>query len=179
MKILLASRNPDKLREVQSKVNSLSIQILPVTRFHNLSEVEEDGDTLEANALKKALTLHQLVNIPTLADDTGLEVAALQGAPGVFSSRFAGPGATYADNVNKLLLDLQGIPWEKRQASFRCVLAYADQGKVLLFEGRTEGLISTQAQGTGGFGYDPIFYIPEERKTFAELTLDRKNEISH
>ncbi len=179
MKILFASHNRDKLREVSRKVGPLGLEVLSAHDFPNLPEVEEDGETLEANAQKKALTLHRLTHLPTLADDTGLEVEALGGRPGVYSSRFAGPGATYADNVAKLLCDLEGTPREKRQARFRCVLAYVEAGKTQYFEGIIDGLIAEHASGRHGFGYDPIFYVPSENQTFAELTLERKNQISH
>ena len=179
MKILFASRNPDKLREVSSKVEPFGFELLSARDFPDLPEVEEDGETLEANAQKKALTLHRLTNLPTLADDTGLEVEALDGKPGVHSSRFAGPGATYADNVKKLLNEMIGVPREKRKACFRCVLAFIEPRNTHFFEGKINGLIHEKATGQGGFGYDPVFYIPEEKMTFAELTLERKNQISH
>jgi XTP/dITP diphosphohydrolase len=179
MKILFASRNRDKLKEVSCKVEPFGIEVLSPNDFTNLPEIEEDGETLAANAQKKALTLHRLSNLPTLADDTGLEVEALGGRPGVYSSRFAGPGATYADNVDKLLRDMAGVPREKRRAAFRCVLAYVHVGKTQCFEGIIAGLIAEKASGQNGFGYDPIFYVPDEKLTFAELTLERKNQISH
>ena len=179
MKILLASRNPDKLKEVSRKVEPFGFELLSASDFPDLPEIEEDGETLKANAQKKALILHRLTNLPTLADDTGLEVEAMGGRPGVYSSRFAGPGATYADNVEKLLRDMEGVPQEKRQARFRCVLAYVDAGKTQYFEGIIDGFIAEKASGQRGFGYDPIFYVPDEKMTFAELTLERKNQISH
>jgi len=179
MKILFASRNPDKLREVISKVQPFGFEVLSARDFPDLPEVEEDGETLEANAQKKALTLHRLTNLPTLADDTGLEVEALGGRPGVRSSRFAGPGATYADNVKKLLKEMMGVPWENRKACFRCVLAFVESGNARFFEGKIDGFIVDKASGQNGFGYDPVFYMPDEKMTFAELTLERKNQISH
>lgn len=179
MKILLASRNRDKLREVRGKVAPLGVEILTPADFPNLPEVEEDGRTLEENARKKALTLYRLAGIPTLADDTGLEVDALNGKPGVYSSRFAGERATYADNVNKLLRELAGIPWGERWAQFRCVLAYASEGQARLFEGRIEGVITLEAMGGNGFGYDPVFWVAGEGKTLAQLSLKHKNQISH
>ncbi len=179
MKILIASRNPDKLREIQNKVSSLDIQIVSPKDFPNLPEIEEDGDTLEANAIKKAVALHKLTNLPALADDTGLEVEALDGRPGLYSARYAGPEATYQDNVKKLLEELQGIPEERRGAVFRCVLAYASGPDVKLFEGAVKGMITDKPQGKNGFGYDPVFFIPEEGKTFAQMPLERKNSISH
>ncbi|HDH58257.1 MAG TPA: RdgB/HAM1 family non-canonical purine NTP pyrophosphatase [Bacteroidetes bacterium] len=179
MKILIASRNPDKLREIQNKVSSLDIQIVSPKDFPNLPEIEEDGDTLEANAIKKAVALHKLTNLPALADDTGLEVEALDGRPGLYSARYAGPEATYQDNVKKLLEELQGVPEERRGAVVRCVLAYASGPDVKLFEGAVKGMITDKPQGKNGFGYDPVFFIPEEGKTFAQMPLERKNSISH
>jgi XTP/dITP diphosphohydrolase len=179
VKILLASRNKDKLNEIRGRVASLDVDILTPDDFSNLPEVEEDGDTLEANALKKALTLHQLTGLPTLADDTGLEVEALNGAPGVYSSRYDGPQATYASNCAKLLRDLRDVPETQRQAQFRCVLAYIEEGQTRLFEGQIKGVITAAPLGENGFGYDPVFYIPELGKTMAQMTLEEKNRISH
>ena len=180
MQILLASRNPDKLKEIREKVVDLGIKVLSPSDFPTeLPEVEEDGETLEANAIKKAIALSKLTNLPTLADDTGLEVDALGGAPGVFSARYAGPSATYQDNVNKLLREMENVPTDQRRACFRCVLAYAAKEEVSVFEGRVEGQIITEPRGQSGFGYDPVFLVPEEGKTFAELPLSRKNVLSH
>ncbi|RJP81351.1 MAG: RdgB/HAM1 family non-canonical purine NTP pyrophosphatase [Candidatus Zixiibacteriota bacterium] len=179
MKILLASRNRDKLKEVRGKVAGLSLDVLTPDDFPDLPEVEEDGATLEANAEKKALTLHRLTGLPTLADDTGLEVYALDGAPGVYSSRYAGPGATYADNCRKLLQAMEGVPEKRRGAHFRTVLAWIVDGRVRLFDGRVEGRITTASLGSNGFGYDPVFFVPELGKTLAELSLEEKNRISH
>jgi XTP/dITP diphosphohydrolase len=179
MKILLASRNKDKLREVRGKVVPLGIEVLTPDDFPSLPEVEEDGDTLEANAEKKAITLHQLTGLPTLADDTGLEVEALQGAPGVYSSRYDGPVATYASNCAKLLREMERIPENRRQARFRCVLAYVLNGRTRFFEGVIEGTITTERSGENGFGYDPVFYSKEAGKTMAQMTLKEKNRISH
>jgi XTP/dITP diphosphohydrolase len=179
VKILLDSRNKDKLNEVRGRVTSLGIDILTPDDFPHLPEVEEDGDTLEANAIKKALTLHQLTGLPTLADDTGLEVEALNGAPGVYSSRYDGPLATYASNCAKLLREMSGIPGDRRQAQFRCVLAYLEEGQTHLFEGQIKGVIATTLRGENGFGYEPVFYVPELGKGLAQMTLEEKNFISH
>lgn len=179
MKVLIASRNPDKLREIRDKVASLDIQIVSPADFADLPEIEEDGETLEANAIKKAAALHKLTNLPTLADDTGLEVEALRGEPGVYSARYAGPAATYQDNVEKVLGLMCGVPEEKRGARFRCVLAYATGREVKLFQGEVRGIITSEPAGYNGFGYDPIFFLPEEGKTFAQLPLQKKNAISH
>jgi XTP/dITP diphosphohydrolase len=179
MNILLASRNRDKLKEVRGKVAPLGIEVLTPDDFPGLPEVEEDGATLEANAEKKASALHRLTGLPTLADDTGLEVNALGGAPGVYSSRYSGPGATYESNCRKLLQEMNGVPEARRGARFRTVIAWIQQGRVVLFEGVVEGWITQAPAGANGFGYDPVFFVPELGRTLAELSLDEKNQISH
>jgi XTP/dITP diphosphohydrolase len=179
MKILLASRNRDKYREIAEKIKPLGIALLSPDDFKDLPEVEEDGATLQDNAYKKAVTLHRITGLPALADDTGLEVEVIGGAPGVYSSRYAGPNATYADNVAKLLNDLRGVPFEQRKARFRCVIAFLEDGYARFFEGGLHGYISLEPKGQNGFGYDPIFYLPAEKKTLAELSLKEKNRISH
>jgi XTP/dITP diphosphohydrolase len=177
--IVLATRNQDKIIEIRDALAGLPIHILNLDSFPDAPEVIEDGDTLEANAVKKALAIHQHTNLPAVADDTGLMVEALDGAPGVFSSRFAGPGATYADNVQKLLRLMQGVPPSQRTAEFRTVIALAAPGKTHLVEGRCRGEITLAPRGSNGFGYDPVFFVPELNKTFAELTLAEKNRVSH
>ncbi len=178
-KLVLSTRNQDKIIEIRDALAGLSIHILNLDSFPNAPEVIEDGDTLEANAIKKALVIHQHTNLPAVADDTGLMVEALDGAPGVFSSRFAGPGATYADNVQKLLRMMEGVPPSQRTAEFRTVIALAMQGKTHLVEGRCRGEITLAPRGSNGFGYDPVFLVPELNKTFAELALAEKNQVSH
>jgi XTP/dITP diphosphohydrolase len=177
--IVLATRNQDKIIEIRDALAGLSIQILNLNSFPGAPEVIEDGDTLAANAIKKALAIHQHTNLPAVADDTGLMVEALDGAPGVFSSRFAGPGATYADNVQKLLNLMEGVPPSQRSAEFRTVIALMVQGKAHVVEGRCHGQITLAPRGSNGFGYDPVFLVPELNKTFAELTLAEKNQVSH
>lgn len=179
MTILFASRNPDKLREVEQKVADLDVRILSPSDFPNLPDIVEDENTLEGNAAKKALALYKLTGFDTIADDTGLEVDALDGRPGVYSARYAGVGATYQDNVNKLLTELSGIPENERGAVFRTVIAYVQGGDLHLFEGEVCGEITEKQMGENGFGYDPVFFLPEEGKTFAELSLDQKNSCSH
>jgi XTP/dITP diphosphohydrolase len=134
---------------------------------------------LEANAIKKALALAKYVNLPTLADDTGLEVDALNGEPGVYSARYAGENATNQDNVEKLLREMETVPDGQRTARFRCVLAYVVGEDVKVLEGVVEGEIIRTPKGYDGFGYDPVFYVPQLGKTFAELPLSEKNRISH
>jgi len=177
--LVLATHNRDKVVELRQSLQGLPIQILSLDHFPDAPEVEEDGDTLEANAIKKALAIHAHTQLPAVADDTGLMVDALNGAPGVYSSRYAGPQATYADNVQKLLHELRGVPELQRRAEFRTVMALVSDGKTHLVEGRCRGRITLAPRGNNGFGYDPVFFVPELNKTFAELTLAEKNQISH
>lgn len=180
MKLVLATANKDKLRELCHALAGLPVEILTRDDFPGLPEVVEDGATLEENALKKARALSAATALPAIGDDTGLEVDALDGAPGVYSSRYAGPGATYADNVRRLLQALSGIPEGRRSARFRCAIALVEpSGAEILVEGRCEGVIVTEPRGIDGFGYDPVFLVPELGRTFAELSLEEKNEISH
>ncbi len=177
--IVLATRNHDKIIEIREALADLPVQLLSLDDFPQAPEVIEDGDTLEANAAKKALAIHHFTQLPAIADDTGLMVEALNGAPGVYSSRFAGPGATYSDNVQKLLRLMEHIPAPQRTAEFRAVIAFAVNGKTHLVDGRCRGQIAFAPRGASGFGYDPVFLVPELNKTFAELTLAEKNQISH
>lgn len=154
-------------------------EIVSLEQFPDAPEVVEDGVTAAANAIKKALAIARHTNLVTLADDTALEVDALGGAPGVCSSRYAGPGATYADNVRKLLRDLTGIPLEQRTARFRCVIAVAEGERVKTVEGVCAGLITLAPRGDGGFGYDPVFLVPAMRRTFAEMSSEQKHRVSH
>ncbi len=178
-KILLATRNKDKVREISNLLSDLSVTVLSIDDFPDIPEVVEDRDTLQDNAVKKAVELSQYFNMPALADDTGLEVDALNGAPGVLSARYAGKNATYSQNVDKLLADLLDVPDEKRTAQFRTVAAFAADGDVVSVEGVCKGVILHARRGHGGFGYDPVFYVPDVGKTFAEMTLEEKNKISH
>ncbi|NOY77901.1 MAG: XTP/dITP diphosphatase [Calditrichaeota bacterium] len=179
MTIVLATKNKDKIREIKKILSDLSIELKTMADFPDMPDVEEDGATLEENALKKAVEFHNFTGLPALADDTGLEVDALSGAPGVYSSRFAGEEASYADNRKKLLEELKGVPEEKRGAQFRCVVAFVDGSYQMTTEGIVRGKILTEERGNGGFGYDPVFWLPEFEKTFAEMDLDKKNGISH
>jgi XTP/dITP diphosphohydrolase len=143
-------------------------------------EVVEDGNSYEANAMKKAKTVAQYTGKIALADDTGLEVDALGGQPGLFSARFAGEGVSYADNRQKLLSLMREVPAIKRAALFRCVMVLAmPGGQTITVEGAVEGIITEEEQGIGGFGYDPVFYLPALQKTLAQLTLVEKNRVSH
>jgi XTP/dITP diphosphohydrolase len=180
MKIVLATGNRDKVRELRHALDGLAIDILTRDDFPGIPETIEDGATLDANALKKARELCEATGLAGVADDTGLEVDALNGEPGVYSSRFAGPGATYADNVNLLLKRMEGVPEKARGAQFRCVIALVEPaGAEILVEGVCEGRILTEARGDGGFGYDPVFLVPSFGRTFAEMSVAEKDGISH
>ena len=180
MDLVLATRNRDKVREIAEILSIHRFQILSLLDFPQLPPVVEDGKSLDENALKKARTCFERTKKPCLADDTGLEVEALDGRPGLYSSRYAGPGATYADNLRKLLREMEGVPEEKRGATFRCVVVIVDsRGEVHRGEGSLKGRIGAESIGADGFGYDPVFYVSSIGKTLAELTLAEKNRISH
>ncbi len=176
---ILATNNSQKIIEMKEILKDLHFEILTLSAFPEIPKVNEDGDTLEANAEKKALSIYQATGIVSLADDTGLEVEYLDRQPGVHSSRFAGEEATYEMNNDKLLRLLKGVPREKRKATFRCVMAIAEEGRMTLLEGRCEGYITEEKRGHHGFGYDPLFYVPHYEMTFAEMPLSLKNKISH
>ena len=183
--IVLATKNADKVRELARLFADLPVErVISATDLGGVPDVVEDGDTLEANALKKAREIAAHTGALCIADDTGLEVDALNGAPGVFAARYAGPGATYADNCAKLLDELDGVAAERRTARFRTVMAVVDpENEEGVFErtvdGVLEGSILSAPRGDGGFGYDPVFLVPELDRTLAELELDEKNRISH
>jgi XTP/dITP diphosphohydrolase len=178
--ILLATRNPDKVRELAALLGDLGIRIRTLADFPTAPEVEEDGTTCEANALKKAREMASTTGIPSVADDTGLEVDALGGRPGVFAARYAGARATYEDNCKKLLRELDGVPPARRTARFITVAALAmREGPSRVATGTLVGIIAEEFMGTQGFGYDPVFFVPELGRTLAELTAEEKNRISH
>jgi len=180
MKIVLATNNQDKIREIKKILSSLPGVILTLEDFPDFPKVEETGRTLEQNAILKAKSIYQFTEMPSVADDSGLEVEALDGAPGVFSSRFAGEHCSYQDNNRKLLTLMKDIPWEKRNAKFVCVVALAkDSDHIVTVRGEVSGFIAMEKRGENGFGYDPVFYLPELNKTFAQLSLEEKNKISH
>lgn len=180
MELVIATRNQGKLKEIRRLLQDTSIAVLGLESFPGLPEVEEDGATFAENARKKAETIAHLTGKLTLADDSGLEVAALNGAPGVHSARYAGPAARDADNNAKLLQALAGVAPEQRQGAFCCAMALAGPGRdTQLFFGRVEGRILTAGRGDGGFGYDPLFLVREFGQTMAELPLETKNRISH
>lgn len=180
MQLLLATRNKDKIKEIRQALVDLPLTILTCDDFLDIPEIEETGATLEENAVLKAKGIYEHSGFPALADDSGLEVDYLNGAPGIYSSRYAGPGCTYDDNNRKLLQELNGVPAEKRTAHFRTVIAIAwSVSEIDVIEGRVEGVIAFENTGNSGFGYDPVFYYPPVGKTFAQMTLDEKNGVSH
>ncbi len=182
-RLVFATRNPGKVVELRQLLAGLDLDILSASDL-DVPEVVEDGDTFAANAAKKALEVSRATGLPALADDSGLEVDALGGAPGVISARYAGPEQDDAHNNQKLLRELAGVPADQRTARFRSVVALADAagrlgGEVLTADGTCEGIILDQPRGTGGFGYDPLFYAPELGCTFAEAGVGPKNDLSH
>ena len=179
MKIVLATHNHDKEIELQHSLRGLGVEICSLSEYPDIGEIEETGATLLENSLLKAHTVHGRTGLPAIADDTGLEVDALDGAPGVYSARFAGVDATYEDNVNKLLSAMEDVPDDMRSARFRTVLSFVDEIQELWTEGSIEGRITEDSRGNMGFGYDPVFYVPRLEKTFAELSIAEKNKISH
>lgn len=188
MKIVLATNNKDKIREILAYFRDLDLDIIPLTPsplggeggVRGEFKLKEEGTTLRDNALQKARTVAKATGQWALADDTGLFVEALEGRPGVFSSRYAGEGATYEQNVSKLLEEMRDVSDEKRDAYFSCVMAlvYPD-GREVTVEGRLEGTIAREPCGDHGFGYDPIFFLPDRACTLAEIPLEEKNKISH
>jgi XTP/dITP diphosphohydrolase len=177
MRLVLATRNPGKVAELRGRLADLGVDLASAADL-GAPPVEEDADTLRGNAEKKARALWEHAGLPALADDTGLEVDALDGRPGVWSARYAGPDADDEANRRHLLAELAGAP--TRTARFRTVLAYADGDGVRCFDGVCEGLITTEEEGTGGFGYDPVFRPSSgDGRTFAEMTAEAKNRISH
>jgi XTP/dITP diphosphohydrolase len=180
MQLVLATNNEDKIREIKDLLDDLPITILTRDDFLEFPDIEETGTTLEENARLKAAAIAAFCDLPALADDSGLEVDALAGAPGVYSSRYAGDNVTYHDNNVKLLTALKIVPPEHRTARFRCVIALSwGEGDVDIVEGTAEGLIAEDIGGKKGFGYDPVFYFPPAGKRFSEMTLQEKNAVSH
>ena len=179
MKVVIATHNKDKLKELKKGLSNLSIDLMDLSSFPEICEIIEDGKTLKENALIKAKTVFDITGIPAIADDTGLEVDAIGGKPGIYTARFAGENCTYMDNVNKMLSVMKNIKESNRGAIFKTVMAFYDGKRELFSEGIVKGIITKEKKGLGGFGYDPIFYVVEEGKTFAEMTIEKKNIISH
>ncbi len=182
--LLVATCNQGKLREIRELLKDLDFKITSLADYPGLPEIVEDGKTFRANAVKKALTISRHTNKLVMGEDSGLEVEALDGAPGIYSARFAGPflGGNADDQKNnaKLLRMLRGVPLQKRQARYRCFAALADGKKLIgVVSGSCSGMISQRAYGKNGFGYDPFFLVPEYNKTFGQLDPQIKAQISH
>ncbi|MCU7891046.1 MAG: RdgB/HAM1 family non-canonical purine NTP pyrophosphatase [Candidatus Thiodiazotropha sp. (ex Ustalcina ferruginea)] len=180
-KIVLASNNAGKVREINQLLASEQITVVPQKDF-NIPDAIEDGLSFVENAIKKARHAASLSGLPAIADDSGIEVDALSGAPGIYSARFAGPGASDQANLQKLLERLKDVPDEKRSARFQCLLVYmrhAEDPTPIICQGTWEGRILFEAQGDNGFGYDPIFYVPTHDCSSAELAAEVKNSLSH
>ncbi|MGV8059601.1 MAG: XTP/dITP diphosphatase [Smithellaceae bacterium] len=180
MKIVFASRNEGKVKEIKSMLAGTGIELVSLNNYSDVPEVIEDGQTFLENALKKARIVAEFTRETVLADDSGLMVDILNGEPGIYSSRYAGENATDEENNSKLLAKLKNIPAEKRTAAFQCVLVlYKKDGNFDFFEGKWQGQIIDDGRGSNGFGYDPIFWVPGLRMTAAELPVEIKNKVSH
>ena len=176
--VVLATKNKGKVEEFTSLLRGMFQKIIPLRDLDSAPDIIEDGSTFRENVLKKARFISEFTQKLTLADDSGLEVEALGGRPGIFSSRYDGESARDKDNINKLLRKLSGL--SNRKGRFICTLALVyPGGKEIVVEGTCEGIIIDEPRGEGGFGYDPVFFIPEMNKTFAELSSEEKNQISH
>ena len=180
MKLVVATKNKGKIKEINSILGDMGITVLSQDDLNINVDVEENGAAFEENAMKKAKEIMAIAGEITLADDSGLEVDYLDGAPGIYSARYGGEGASDADKNNKLLKALEGVPLEERTARFVCVIAASfPDGSSFTVRGECEGRIQFEAQGENGFGYDPLFYIEEYKKTMAQLEPEIKNKISH
>ena len=179
MKLILATHNADKVKELTNRLKKLGVHPVLLSSFPDIGDIPETGKTLTENALIKARTVYRITGLPSLADDTGLEVDALNGAPGVYSARWAGEDCSYRDNVNKMIDEIRSVPEKDRKATFRTIMALVDNERELIAEGVIEGKILSKAKGEGGFGYDPVFYVEKKQKTFAEMTLEEKGQLSH
>jgi XTP/dITP diphosphohydrolase len=180
-RLVVASGNPGKLKELCVLLEDLGADLVPQSALA-VAEVEESGDSFEANALLKARNASRCTGLPAIADDSGLEVDALDGAPGVLSARYAGVGASDEDNMDKLLTALEGVDVSARTARFVCVMVYVENAEdraPAICRGIWEGRILESTSGNGGFGYDPLFFVPSEGVTAAELDPERKNALSH
>tara|TARA_Y100000994_G_scaffold226276_1_gene209119 strand:+ start:131 stop:730 length:600 start_codon:yes stop_codon:yes gene_type:complete len=179
MEIILATHNLDKCKELQASFNDTNIKVYTLKDFPEIDDIIEDGDTLEANAFIKSRTVFNKTGIPTISDDTGLFISALNGEPGIFSARYSGENCSYIDNVNKVLTEMNNIDISLREATFKTVVTYVSKDLELVAEGSVKGIITKKPKGNKGFGYDPIFYVPELQRTFAEMDINEKQKISH
>jgi XTP/dITP diphosphohydrolase len=180
MKIVFASKNEGKLKEIKAILAETGIDLVSLNSYPNVPKIVEDGNSFRENALKKAGIISEFTGENVLADDSGLTVDILNGEPGIYSSRYAGPDASDEENNAKLLENIKSVPVDKRMASFNCVLVfYQKYGEISFFEGKWQGQIIDERRGTKGFGYDPIFWVPELKMTAAELPAEVKNKVSH
>lgn len=180
-RIVLASNNQGKVREIGQLLADRDMEVLPQSAF-DIPEIEETGLSFVENAILKARNAAVLSGLPAIADDSGLEVDALKGAPGIYSARFAGPDATDADNNSRMLAELEDVPDEQRTARFQCLMVYMRHGEdpvPIICQGTWEGRILRTPQGENGFGYDPLFFVPEKNCSAAELPAEVKNAMSH
>ena len=179
MKLWVASANKHKVEEIRHILGP-TVQVRSLIDLPDFGEIEETGETFRENVAIKARALWKHVKEPVFADDSGLEVDALGGRPGVYSMRYSAPNPTHEKNIDKLLGELKNVPLEKRTARFRCTVCYIDAlDKEHFFDGTIEGLIGFDRRGAGGFGFDPVFFLPDFKKMMAELSADEKNRISH
>jgi XTP/dITP diphosphohydrolase len=180
MKIVFASKNEGKVKEIRSMFDKMNIELVSLNDFEDIPQIVEDGNSFQENALKKARIISEFTGETVLADDSGLEVDVLKGEPGIYSSRYAGEYASDKENNEKLLAKLKNVPIEKRTARFICALVlYKKDGSFKCYEGRWCGQIIDKGRGKNGFGYDPIFWSPEQKMTAAELPAEIKNRVSH
>lgn len=180
-KIVLASNNAGKVREINQLLSSADLEVVPQSDF-NIPDADETGLTFVENAIIKARQAAELSGLPAIADDSGLEVDALQGAPGIYSARYSGEGATDKKNLLKLLQEIQDVPEAKRTARFQCLMVYmrhANDPTPIICQGTWEGMITFAPQGENGFGYDPVFFVPTHNCTSAQLPPETKNQLSH
>ncbi|AJI96397.1 non-canonical purine NTP pyrophosphatase, RdgB/HAM1 family [Yersinia ruckeri] len=180
-KVVLATGNPGKVRELASLLADFGLDVVAQTEL-GVESAEETGLTFIENAILKARHAAQITGLPAIADDSGLAVDALDGAPGIYSARYAGESASDQANLEKLLVTMKDVPDEQRGAQFHCVLVYmrhAEDPTPLVFHGRWPGMIAHESAGVGGFGYDPVFYVPELGKSAAELSREEKQAVSH
>jgi XTP/dITP diphosphohydrolase len=180
-KIVLASGNQGKVREINQLLAGLDIEVVPQSDF-NVPDIEETGLTFVENAILKARNAAKHTGLPAIADDSGLEVDALRGAPGIYSARYAGPGTDDTKNLQKVLRELEGLADEERSARFQCLLVYMEHDldpTPIICQGTWEGRITTEPTGDNGFGYDPVFFVPEQGCTSAQLSAEEKNRLSH
>jgi len=178
MELVLATRNKDKIKEIKEFFKDLNLKIFSIEDFKDIPEIKENGNSFVENSLKKARTVRDYTNRLSLSDDSGLVVFALNGRPGIHSSRYAGEKATYEDNINKLLKEMSDIT--DRKAKFVCVVSIVTpEGEEHILTGEIEGEILKEKRGESGFGYDPVFFVREYNMTFAEMSMELKNKISH